>query len=128
LIKAPYGCGYPRDDILRLFWFTNWLLELPMELADKIWRELRSYEEAGKMAYITSVERIGIKKGIEQGIQQGIRQGESTVLRRLLRRRFGPLPDWAERRLSEAAPAKLERWIDGLLDPDTLEDALTDDD
>ena len=30
------------------------------------------------MAYITSIERLGIEKGIEQGIQQGLRHRIKT--------------------------------------------------
>ena len=49
------------------------------------------------MPYVTSVERIGIRKGIQQGIQQGIqRQGiqqglqrERLLLLRQTRKRFG---------------------------------------
>jgi len=33
------------------------------------------------MTYITSVERIGIKKGIEQGIEKGIEQGRQQGIR-----------------------------------------------
>jgi hypothetical protein len=39
------------------------------------WEELSQYEEAKKMPYVTSVERIGIEKGLQQGIQEGERQG-----------------------------------------------------
>lgn len=46
------------------------------------------------MRYVTSVERIAIKKGIQQGLRQGVQQGERRVLRRLLTRRFGALPAW----------------------------------
>jgi hypothetical protein len=48
------------------------------------------------MTYVTSVERIGIRKGIEQEMQQGIQQGiqlglqhERFLLMRLTRKRFG---------------------------------------
>lgn len=57
------------------------------------------------MRYVTSVERIGIKKGLQQGLQQG----ELRVLRRQLTRRFGELPAWAETRLQKAPPERLER-------------------
>jgi len=44
------------------------------------------------MPYVTSFERVGIKKGIQQGIQQG----EAITLREavveVLRARFGELP------------------------------------
>jgi hypothetical protein len=56
--------------------------------------ELETYEQGEAMPYVTSVERIGIKKGIligeEKGIEKGIPQGEAQILRRQLTRRFGP--------------------------------------
>ncbi len=66
------------------------------------------------MRYVTSVERIGIKKGIQQG--------ELRVLRRLLTRRFGELPDWAETQLQEAPPEQLELWGKRLLEASRLEE------
>lgn len=63
--------------------------------------------------YITSIERLGIKRGIQQG--------EVSLLQRMLTRRFGPLPDWAVQRLQEAVPAQLEEWGERLLDADSLE-------
>ena len=53
------------------------------------------------MPYVTSVERIGIRKGIQQGIQQGI-QRERLLLLRQTRKRFGP-------EVAEQSTAQLER-------------------
>lgn len=63
--------------------------------------------------YITSIERLGIKRGIQQG--------EVSLLQRQLRHRFGDLPDWAIQRLQDAVPAQLEEWGERLLDADKLE-------
>ncbi|WP_323685037.1 DUF4351 domain-containing protein [Lamprobacter sp.] len=40
----------------------------------------------------------------------------SPCLTRLLSRRFGPLPAWAEQRISKANGDQLDAWFDGLLD------------
>ena len=66
------------------------------------------------------------KEGLQQGLQQGLLQGEALLLRRLLIRRFGPLPEWAERRLTDAEPAQLERWGERVLEAVTLEAVLAD--
>jgi len=42
-------------------------------------------------------------------------------LRRLMTRRFGPLPLWAEAKLNQAGQAQLEIWADRVLDAPTLE-------
>jgi hypothetical protein len=117
LVRSLYRRGYERQAVLELFRFIDWVLRLPEALEDQFWTELNEYEKVRQMPYITSVERIGFKKGVAQGIQQG----EAQVLRRLLARRFGPLPEWAEERLTQADLAQLEAWADRVLDADTLE-------
>ena len=92
--------GYSRRDILGLFRFIDWIMVLPEELARGFKAELRSYEEARRMRYVTSVERLakqegleeGRAEGIEQGIEQGIlRMGRDSVIE-VLETRFGELP------------------------------------
>ncbi|MFO1423610.1 MAG: DUF4351 domain-containing protein [Candidatus Competibacteraceae bacterium] len=72
------------------------------------------------MRYVTSVERIGIKKGLQQGLQQG----EIRVLRRQLTRRFGEPPAWVEIRLRDASPEQLETWAERLLAASRLEEVF----
>jgi len=81
------------------------------------------------MPYVTSVERIGIRKGLRQDIAQGL-QHERLLLVRLARRRFGA--EVAERSgplLEQVAKAEaLEDLAETLLDrPDgaTWLDAVT---
>ncbi len=91
-------------------------------------------DDAGeKMPYVTSVERIGMRKGdeigqekgFEQGMQKGmlrgIPQAEAQILRRQLTRRFGPLPELAEAKLSQAPTDLLEVWTDRILDAESLD-------
>jgi hypothetical protein len=68
----------------------------------------------------------GIQQGIQQGIKEGLSRGEARLLRRLLIRRFGALPTWAEARLEQAGEAELEVWADRVLECGTLEDVLKD--
>ncbi|MEI2771620.1 MAG: DUF4351 domain-containing protein, partial [Candidatus Competibacter sp.] len=83
--------------------------------------EIQELEEDAKMRYISSAERLGMKRGQELGLQQGLQQGSTLLLRRQLRKRFGELPDWAETRLAEGTPAQLEQWAEQVLDAETLE-------
>jgi predicted transposase YdaD len=73
------------------------------------------------MPYVTSIERMGIEKGRQEGRQEG----EAAVLKRQLTRRFGPLPEWVEPRLTQAGRAELEHWADRVLDAPTLTDVFT---
>ena len=68
----------------------------------------------------------GIEKGIEQGRNEGIEKGEAkgevTVLKKLLTKRFGELPDWATQKLEQANLPQLEAWTEKLFDSETLTD------
>ncbi len=59
-----------------------------------------------------------------KGVQQGMQLGESRVLARLLTRRFGALPTWAEQKLSQATPQELEIWTDAVLNAPTLDEVF----
>ena len=67
LAKSLYRRGWGRDNILELFRFIDWMLRLPEELEERLWSEIQTYETVEHMPYVTSVERIGIRKGIQQG-------------------------------------------------------------
>lgn len=64
------------------------------------------------------------KRGLQEGVQQGVQQGELTVLRRLMEKRFGVLPAWAEERLGQLSSAEIEALAVKLLDANTLTDLL----
>lgn len=81
------------------------------------------------MPYVTSVERIGIRKGIQQGIRQGIEQGiqqgiqqgleqERLLLLRMARKPFGQaVAEQSTPRLERIEDAqKLEDLAEVLLD------------
>lgn len=72
LIRRLFAKGYSRQDILNLFHFIDWLMRLPAEMEDQLWNELQQQEEAKKMPYISSVERIGMRKGRQATLQESI--------------------------------------------------------
>jgi hypothetical protein len=74
LIRQLYESGYNGNDILNLFRFIDWVLQLPKKLEAEFWTELKAYEGERQMTYITSVERIGFEQGMKRGIEQGIEQ------------------------------------------------------
>jgi len=88
MVRRLYECGYQREDVINLFHFIDWLMRLPEDVEESFWAEMRQYEEDKKMEYVTSVERIGIKKGIQQGIQQGILQKAREDVIEILEVRF----------------------------------------
>ena len=58
----------------------------------------------------------------QRGEQRGKQQGEMTVLQRLLEKRFGALPAWAETRLKQASLTELEHWSLQIFDATCLDD------
>jgi len=89
LVRRLYERGYSRIDLINLFRFIDWLMKLPQDMEEGFWEEIRQYEEERNMPYVTSVERIGIKKGIQQGIQQGRREGILEAIELGLTIKFG---------------------------------------
>jgi hypothetical protein len=75
LTRGLYERGYQKQDIMNLFRFIDWLLDLPDDLKRAFRDELTAYERENQMPYVTSIERMGIERGIEQGIERGIEQG-----------------------------------------------------
>lgn len=75
LVRRLYEQGYKRKEIINLFRFIDWIMQLPEELDHRFWQQVEKYEEEISMQYVTSVERIGLKRGIEQGLHRGIQQG-----------------------------------------------------
>jgi flagellar biosynthesis/type III secretory pathway protein FliH len=105
LVKMLYQRGYKKQDILELFRFIDWLLTLPEDLEESFSKALSEYEEEKKMPYVTSVERLGIKKGLKEGLQRGLQKGLQKGLQRgmlqnaqqsvieILETRFETVPD-----------------------------------
>jgi hypothetical protein len=56
--------------------------------------------------------------------KRGLREGELTVLRRLIEKRFGAIPGWAEERLASLSAAELEELSVRVLDAESIEDLL----
>lgn len=55
---------------------------------------------------------------------EGKAEGEAALLRRLLERRFGALPEWAVSRLQTADTTALETWGLRLIDAPSLEEVF----
>lgn len=108
LVKRLYERGYTREDILELFRFIDWVMVLPEELARGFKEEIRSYEEAQRMQYVTSIERMAIQEGIEQGILQN---GRDDVIE-ILKTRFG------------VVPSSIVDFINGIEEPSELKTLL----
>lgn len=121
LIRLMYRRGYGKDRILTLFRVIDWLLHLPSELAPVFQRALLTIEDERKMAYITSIERLGL----ERGMQQGMQQGEAAILNRQLQRKFGEkFTEVHRRRVDKADVDTLLDWSERLLIARSIEEVF----
>jgi len=67
---------------------------------------------------------ISENKVLGPAYKRGIKEGELTVLRRLVEKRFGPMPAWAEERLAGRSTTELEDLSVRVLDAHSIEDLL----
>jgi predicted transposase YdaD len=85
-------------------------------------------EEVNKMPILNDIrdhELYGreYKRGREEGREEG-RQHEVVILRRLLEKRFGSVPNWAADRLAKLSAKELEELSLRVLDARSIEDLL----
>ena len=101
LVKRLYEKGYSKEDILLLYKFIDWLVSLPEELTEEFHEEIKKYEEVKKMPYITTAERIGMKKGIEIGIQQGLVMEAQEMVLSAIEAKLGYVPEEVAKKVKE---------------------------
>jgi len=66
----------------------------------------------------------GLEEGRREGERAGERKGELAILRRLIEKRFGAVPSWAEERLVGRSTIELEDLSVRVLDAQSIEDLL----
>ncbi|ESQ13235.1 MAG: DUF2887 domain-containing protein [Thiohalocapsa sp. PB-PSB1] len=72
-------------------------------------RSLSAKEIASMIRHLTPLEET-------RAYQEIFAEGKADTLQRLLRRRFGAVPDWAEQRIAAASTEQLDAWLDGIFD------------
>jgi hypothetical protein len=75
LTRRLYRFGLSRDAVLSLYAFIDWAMTLPEPLEDDDHRAIQAIEEAEQMRYVTTAERIGMRKGMERGMEKGMEKG-----------------------------------------------------
>jgi hypothetical protein len=104
LTRRLFERGFDKRVIIGLYRFLDWVLTLPENLDVEFKDKLTLYEEEHKMKYVTSIERLGIKKG------------RAEIILRLLQRRFGPLDAAAQTHIHALPAEQIEELSDLLLD------------
>ena len=136
LVRRLYHWKFSRDDVRQLFRILDAIITLPEPLELEFDDELCKIEEETQMTYVTSIERVRVKKALALGEAQGEARGEargkvkgahegkSKLLIAQITRRFGSLPDWASVRIAEADEASLDTWALQILDAQRIEDVF----
>jgi Putative transposase, YhgA-like len=124
VIRGLYERGYTGDHVRQLFRLIDWMMDLPEDLEDRFYEELSRFEEEKQMPYVTSIERIALKKGEAKGEAKGKAEGKAETLLRVLERRFATnVPadlDVAIRGTTDLA--RLERWVDLAFEAGSLDE------
>lgn len=123
LTRRLYDKGLSRDAILNLYRFLDWVLSLPEDLEIRYNEDIKQLQGERTMEYMSSIERIGMKKGYEQGKLEGSIQGEHKLLIRLLKKKFPTISDAYLKRIEqEQDENKLCAWGDELVTAKTVEE------
>lgn len=63
-------------------------------------------------------------EGLKEGLKEGRQEGATTILQKLLERKFGELPPATRQRLKSATAGELETWSLNVLDATTLDEVF----
>jgi hypothetical protein len=69
-------------------------------------------------------ELKGEARGELRGKALGLLEGQARSLRKLMQRKFGPLPAAVEAAIGTASLEQLDRWLDRVLFAETAEDTI----
>ncbi|MBF0261358.1 MAG: DUF4351 domain-containing protein [Magnetococcales bacterium] len=71
-------------------------------------------------------EQRGLLAGEQRGLLAGRKESAVSLLLRLMKRRFGPVPDWARAKIEQADQERLELLSERILDAGSIEELLAD--
>jgi hypothetical protein len=102
---------------------------IPTRLIATSYERIRRFrlEEAQQMPILidpmeNAILGPAIRKGLQQGRTEGMQEGCLSIIRRQIKHRFGPVPEWVEARLYALSGEQLEELSDRLLDAQHLAD------
>lgn len=128
LMRYLYLWKFSRKDVVQLFRIIDAMLTLPEQLELQFADVISQIEEEHQMTYVTSIERILLKRERQKGMLEGERKGQQAgaaeILTAQVARKFGQVPDWARVRIGHADEAMLTRWAMQVLDAQRIEDVF----
>ena len=122
IVRRLFELDYTEEDVRRLFRVIDWMMYLEEGQAIIFQNELEQLEAEKGMQYVTSGERLAMKKGHQQGLQEGRQEGIASLLMTQLGIRFGQVPEWVGKKLEAATPEALESWGRRILEVRSLDE------
>ncbi len=111
LIKGLYERGLSADDVRQLFFCIDWMMLLSGEWEEHFTDDMAEFEEEQRMRYVSSIERVYIRRGLQQGRQE---EAASMALR-LLRIKLGTVKPRSAERIRQLPLEKAEQLIEAAL-------------
>lgn len=110
LTKLLLRRDWNRQRIIDLYRAIDWLLRLPDSMETRLRRGIYLLGKEAEMAYLSYLERYGLKQGLAQGLAEGLKQGQAAQLLDQLELRFGTLPETLRQRVATADVPQLRHW------------------
>ncbi|MGE4335625.1 MAG: hypothetical protein AB7E55_06590 [Pigmentiphaga sp.] len=107
LVHRLLASGYSRGDVVSLLRLVDWLLTLPADLEAPYVQALGQLQKETAMTFVTSYERVAMRKGEARGIEIGKQQ----ALQDLIEIKFGSVPDSIVKRIQQADSEQIQRWM-----------------
>lgn len=124
LVRSLAQWGFQRDNRRHLFRVIDAMLHLPDELELAFEAAVIQIEKEQQVSYVTSIERVRLRRERAQGLEEGVQKGAAELLTTLITGKFGSLPDWASARMAEADEATLKQWALRILKAHRIEDVF----
>jgi hypothetical protein len=126
LVKGLYDRGLKKEQVRQLFRVLDWMLALPPELEQSFRIELERFEEARRMPYVTSIERLAREEGRQEGHQEGLVEGYHGAILKLLELKFKKVGAKHARMVRAVHDVeRLQALLSATNDAETLEAALS---
>lgn len=121
LVRRLLESGYSRQEVVNLFHFIDWLMQLPKELEQQLREEIVQMEMRTSKPYVSTIERLAQEEGREEGREEGLHQAAQRILLHLLTHRFGEVSEQIHQRLNKLSAKQLEDLVDAVLTASSLD-------
>ncbi len=125
LVKGLYDRRLTKEQVRQLFRVIDWILTLPPDLENSFRVELERFEEARRMPYVTSVERLAREEGRQEGRDEGLVEGLQKGVLALLQLKFDAVGTKIKRKVRSVHDVgRLEAVMSRVTEAKTIDEAI----